>query len=73
MKRNTLQIAVWVLVVCSMAAYTFLCFAQSHALDSATTATLSEQILRQLEPNAAPDVSLLKHVISVLSNLLPAS
>lgn len=73
MKRNPLHIAGWVLVVCSVAAYTFLCFAQSHALDTDATATLSEQILRQLEPNAAPDVSLLKHVIAVLGNLLPAS
>lgn len=56
-----------------MAAYTFLCFAQSNSLDTESTVTLSEQILRQLEPNAAPDVSLLKHVITVLAHLLPAS
>jgi hypothetical protein len=73
MKRNSLQIAGWGLVICSVAAYTFLCFAQSNALDTDTTATISEQILRKLEPNAAPDVGLLKHFITVLVNLLPAS
>ncbi|PSR12186.1 MAG: hypothetical protein DA408_06610 [Bacteroidetes bacterium] len=61
------------MLACSLLAYGFLFYVQMFQESEAAMEELPQHLVAVIEPAASPDVSLLKHLISLLVQLLPAS
>ena len=72
MKKRNLFLGLCTLC-CTLCAYAFLFHLQMLQEADVMMNELPQQMLTSIEPAASPDVSLFKHIISVLIQLLPAA
>ncbi|MEZ4987320.1 MAG: hypothetical protein R2795_20130 [Saprospiraceae bacterium] len=72
MKQHQLRLCMAVLTACSLCAYVFLAITSAHSTVIPESTVLTADLVEVVDA-ASPDVGMLKQLIALLGNLLPAS